>query len=148
MKAGAEFPRLTPDNHRETSPRDKAYNCIAWAVGEMKQWWELGLYWLPQDWPTDDRSLGALESLFSTLGYVDCNLDDGLEPGFAKVALYATSAFEGTHAARQLPSGKWTSKLGKLIDIEHDTPEVIAGGEYGEVMQVMKRGYAPQNAGP
>ena len=30
---------------------------------------------------------------------------------------------EVTHAARQLPSGKWTSKLGDADDIEHNTLE-------------------------
>jgi hypothetical protein len=54
------------------------------------------------------------------------------------VALYGT-ALTYTHAARQLPTGKWTSKLGKGEDIEHDTPEDVAGGVYGDVMQIMKR---------
>ena len=44
-----------------------------------------------------------------------------------------------THAARQLLSGKWTSKLGKSVDIEHDTTDVVARGLYGEVVQIMKR---------
>lgn len=44
-----------------------------------------------------------------------------------------------THAARQLPNGLWTSKLGQLEDITHATPQVIAGSDYGEVMQFMKR---------
>ena len=61
-----------------------------------------------------------------------------LEQGFEKVALYGT-ALEYSHAARQLPSGKWSSKLGKDVDIEHDTPNDVAGGVYGEVMQIMKR---------
>jgi hypothetical protein len=61
-----------------------------------------------------------------------------LEPGFEKVVLYG-SALLYTHAARQLPNGKWTSKLGALADIEHDTPEDVAGGVYGEVAGFMKR---------
>jgi len=44
-----------------------------------------------------------------------------------------------THAARQLPDGKWTSKLGQLEDITHGTTDVIEGGDYGEVVQFMKR---------
>lgn len=43
------------------------------------------------------------------------------------------------HAARQLSSGAWTSKLGKDVDIEHDTPDDVAGGLYGEVVQLMRR---------
>jgi hypothetical protein len=38
-----------------------------------------------------------------------------------------------------LPNGKWTSKLGRDVDIEHDTADDVAGGVYGEVVQIMKR---------
>ncbi|MCG8587287.1 MAG: hypothetical protein MI757_21490 [Pirellulales bacterium] len=44
-----------------------------------------------------------------------------------------------THAARQLPDGRWTSKLGKAEDIEHDSANDVAGGLYGEVVEFMKR---------
>ena len=63
---------------------------------------------------------------------------DWLEPGFEKVALYGDSEYY-THAARQLPSGKWTSKLGKAEDVEHDSPADLSGGVYAEVVLVMKR---------
>jgi hypothetical protein len=49
------------------------------------------------------------------------------------------SSFLYTHAARQLPNGKWTSKLGKGEDIEHDTPDDVSGGIYGEVVEIMRR---------
>ena len=148
MNRSASFPHLTLDTHRETSPQTPSYNCIAWAAEDVDHWWQEGGDWRPEDWPADDCGLGSLERLFRTLGYHDCGLDASHEPTWAKVALYAKGSFEWTHAARQLPSGKWTSKLGKGIDIEHDTPEVVAGGLYGEVMQVMKRGGAPVDAGP
>jgi len=60
-----------------------------------------------------------------------------------KVALYGSFLFY-THAARQLPDGRWTSKLGRLEDIEHDTPDDVAGGLYREVAQFMKRASAPK----
>jgi hypothetical protein len=139
MDSSSDFPRLTSDNHQETSPAAIAYNCIAWAVEDTQHWWQPGVYWLPDNWPVNDFGLGALERVFRTLGYEDCGMDEKLEVGSTKVALFASSSFIYTHAARQLPSGKWTSKLGKDIDIEHDSPAVVAGGVYGEVMQVMKR---------
>jgi hypothetical protein len=49
-----------------------------------------------------------------------------LEPGFLKVALYGTG-LTYTHAARQLADGKWTSKLGKGEDIEHDSSNNMFG---------------------
>ena len=139
MTPCSEFPRLSSTNHRETSPVDRQYNCIAWAVEDTAHWWQPGTYWQPADWPSNDFGLGALEHMFHTFGYEDCDNDWRLEPGYTKVALYASGGWVYTHAARQLLTGKWTSKLGKDIDIEHDDPEVVAGGLYGEVMQIMRR---------
>ena len=41
------------------------------------------------------------------------------------------------HAARQLVSGKWTSKLGPDEDIEHESPDSIA--EWYGVAVILKR---------
>jgi hypothetical protein len=142
MNASPDFPRLTLANYRVTSPATIDYNCVAWAAEDTENWWQPGLFWIPRDWPENDFGLGALENVFRSLGYVDCLSDTGLEPAYQKVALYG-SGLVYTHAARQLPSGKWTSKLGKGEDIEHDTPNDVAGGVYGEVMQVMKRAVPP-----
>ena len=103
MDAHPDFPRLTPENHRDTSPRDHRYNCIAWAAGDTEHWWQPGVYWQPAEWPRTDFSLGALEHAFRLMGYEDCP-DGSLEAGFLKVALYAEAGFLYTHAARQLAS--------------------------------------------
>jgi hypothetical protein len=42
------------------------------------------------------------------------------------------------HAARQLPSGRWTSKIGVLEDIEHSLRD-LEGDEYGTATVLMKR---------
>jgi hypothetical protein len=55
-----------------------------------------------------------------------------------KIVVYG-SAMMYTHAARQLPNGRWTSKLGKAEDITHDTPEDVTSGVYGEAVQFMQR---------
>lgn len=128
------FPRLTPDNHRVTSPATPDYNCVAWSAGDTDRWWEPGVCWPAQ---AEGYGPDVLEAAFRSLGYEPC-ADGGVEAGFEKVALYAAGAFY-THAARQLPSGKWTSKLGRSEDIEHDTPDDIAGGAYGEVFRFMRR---------
>jgi hypothetical protein len=131
------FPRLTPQNHRTTSPASNDYNCIAWTAGDVQNWWQPGVYWPILAHP-EDYGIGVLERLFKALGYEDSGMEASLEGGFEKVALFDQSLFY-THAARQLPNGKWTSKLGKAEDIEHDTPNDVAGGIYGEVLQIMKR---------
>lgn len=130
------FPRLTVDNHRVTSPPTTAYNCVAWSAGDVNHWWQPGGFW-PVDVRADDASVAALIHAFESLGYATCE-GDRLEEGFEKVAVYGSGMFY-THAARQLPSGLWTSKLGRAEDIEHDTPGTVAGGLYGEVVQIMRR---------
>lgn len=136
MPADEIFPRLTEDNHEQASASDVRYNCIAWAVRDTDHWWQPGAYW-PVEVSRDEHGIGALEAAFKELGFVECP-DGKLEPGLDKVALYG-SAFMYTHAARQLPDGRWTSKLGKAEDITHDTPDDVAGGLYGEVVEFMMR---------
>src|SRR4051794_32435817 len=128
MIQGRDFPRLTEHNHRVTSPATAEYNCIAWSAGVTDRWWQPGVYW-PVATPEDDFGIGVLEQAFVALGFEGCD-DDSLEVGFEKVALYGSSLFYN-HAARQLPDGKWTSKLGRSEDIEHGTPNDVAGGVHG-----------------
>jgi hypothetical protein len=136
MISRTDFPRLTEHNHRVTSPESVDYNCIAWSVKDTERWWQPGVYW-PTKSQSDDYGLGILVEAFRSLGFEEC--DDGtLENGYEKVALYG-STFLYTHAARQLLNGNWTSKLGRSEDIEHDTPDDLAGGVYGEVRQYMRR---------
>ncbi len=117
------FPALQGAVYRVTSARTGDYNCIAWAAGDTECWW-----W-PEDpendaifWPAEvaqEETLTAFVAVFATMGYAPCG-DDAPEDGFEKVALFADGAGTPTHAARQLPNGRWTSKLGFLEDIEHD----------------------------
>jgi hypothetical protein len=136
----SDFPLLTNENHRITSPADTAYNCVAWSVGDTERWWQPDVYW-PTPVPPGDFSVAVLEQAFAALGFEKCD-DASLEPGFEKVAPYGTSFFY-THVARQLSTGKWTSKLGRSEDIEHDHPDNLAGGVYGVVVQFMKRRHLP-----
>lgn len=131
-----DFPRLQAGSYRVTSPETIDYNCIAWAACHDDNWWQPGIYW-PIACAQDDFSLGVLEDVFISLGYSEC-VDGTLEVGFEKVALYGLGMLY-THAARQLPDGSWTSKLGKGVDIVHTAPDDIAGGVYGEVVEFMKR---------
>jgi hypothetical protein len=85
--------------------------------------------------PLDD-TVAELQRAFQSLGYEEADNPD-LETGFEKLALFGVSG-SYTHAARQLSTGKWTSKLGNE-DIEHDLPATVAGGVYGEVVLIMKR---------
>jgi hypothetical protein len=135
--SGSDFPRLTASNHQLTSPSDPDYNCIAWALGDTEHWWQPGLYW-PISTPHDDFGIAVLEQALRALGFEDCGTDDRLQTEYEKVAIYGNNLFY-THAAKQTPTGKWSSKLGKAEDIQHDTPDDVAGGIYGEVVEILRR---------
>jgi hypothetical protein len=131
------FPKLVGSNFRRISEPDEKYNCVAWAAGRDDEWWDIepGYRW-PDDVPRH-CAVENLVRLYEGLGFVRC-ASDALEEGFEKVAVYG-DGYIWTHAARQLQNGKWTSKLGALEDIEHESLEGLSGGEYGSVMQVLKR---------
>ncbi len=132
------FPNLPATGYAVTSPATFDYNCIAWAAGVQDDWW-----WPdPLDvsyWPAAARreeTVPAFIDAFQALGYQPC-ADAALEAGFEKIALYALAGAP-KHAARQLASGRWTSKLGELDDIEHELDGLV-GSWYGAVVQFMKR---------
>lgn len=132
------FPHLDTEGWRETSPRDAGYNCIAWVAGDSSRHW-----WPPDSppqihWPIDgdDETVDGFVKAFQTLGFEQCDHGE-LEHGYDKIAFYADDSGV-SHAARQLPSGLWTSKVGKNIDIEH-TLAGLAGGQYGQIVAFMKR---------
>ena len=133
------FPQLQDAEWGVTSKPDDVYNCIAWAANVTTDWWwPVGpgrTYW--PEGVRREATLDAFRELFTTLGYEVC-ADEKLEPGFEKIAIFADDQGFPTHAARQLASGRWTSKLGKLEDIEHDLP-ALAGVEYGSIAIVMSR---------
>lgn len=104
------------------------------------------LWWWPEGnapgavWPDSaarEVTLSAFTAAFSTIGYV-VGGDESLEPGFEKVALFADAGGMPSHAARQLPSGAWTSKLGHAEDIEHEL-HALEGEIYGAVALILKR---------
>jgi len=75
------------------------------------------------------------------LGYVECP-DASFEPGFQKIALYAKGlSMKPTHAALQLPSGRWTSKLGALEDVDHSDLAALQGPAYGSAVRYLKRAF-------
>jgi hypothetical protein len=136
----ALFPRLRVDSLRVTSTNDPVYNCVAWAAGVTDDWWwplenPADAYW-PASAPRV-RTLEAFHAAFATLGYVLCQ-GESLEPEYEKVALFADDLDRPTHVARQLPSGRWTSKLGRAEDVEHDLHD-LEGELYGRVVLLMQR---------
>jgi hypothetical protein len=136
-----EFPGLSDgQGYRVTSPADPRYNCIAWAAGDTGRWWWPdpygGTYW-PTGAP-QEATVASFVSAFASIGYESCESSE-VEQGYEKVALYADASGTPTHAARQLPSGLWTSKLGGYVDLEHTALAGVENDEYGLVIALMRR---------
>ena len=131
-----DFPALTDSNFGLTSPRDRTYNCIAWAADDNTRWWWPGHpygYW-PD--PSARNELASFQAAFENLGFAICS-DGTFVEGMDKVAIYAIGN-EPKHAARQMIDGRWTSKLGQSWDIWHEL-EALNGPSYGAPVLFLSR---------
>ena len=132
----AIFPQLATEPYMRTSACSMFYNCIAYAVGDQTKRWDPNQGW---HWPAGvprQATLAAFTKVFTQLNYRRCSGSE-LEAGFEKIAIYQKGN-RATHAARQLPDGRWTSKLGDLDDITH-TLAGLAGDQYGQPARYMRR---------
>jgi len=137
------FPNLAQvTSFKVTSDQADIYNCVSWAISETHRWWwpvtkgkKYG-YWPPglSQALTIDNFIAAL----ATVGFEPCQNFD-VEAGFEKVVLYMHRSGAPTHLARQLPNGRWTSKLGELWDIEHKTLGGLEGSLYGRPIKAFRR---------
>lgn len=125
------FPDLEADGGAVIHPPDPAYNCVAWAAGVTDTLW----------WPADPDGYwppGVPDELtLATVGYALC-ADDNYELGSEKAAVYTRGGIP-THVARQLSSGRWSSKLGRDYLVSHATPNGVEGTVYGSVAMYLRR---------
>jgi len=138
MDIARQLPRLLEHGFTETSPATTKYNCIAWAAGVTDDWWwpdPMGQYYWPDSVPRVE-SLDAFEAAFATVGYLRTEHGE-LEIGMEKIAIFVVQG-RPKHAARQLADGKWTSKLGRWVDITHEI-NGIEGTIYGSIACFLKR---------
>jgi hypothetical protein len=160
----ANFPHLTKDLYEVTEDETNAYNCIALAAGDKTRRWEpdqTQVYFWPI--PKREYTVECFIEAFESLNYQRCRCSLK-KRRFEKVALYHDPAGcceaidnfgfwhpevlpnSPTHAAKQLPSGIWNSKLGDWEEIEHKTLKCLNGTDttgkrvsYGEPIQILKR---------
>lgn len=139
MWQASDFPLLEQTDYLVTSEKTPEYNCIAWAAGDVNRWWWPDsmeqAYW-PQNSPREE-SLEAFLHVYQSLGYELCENEEH-EPTYEKIALFVSTNGIPTHAARQVPNGRWTSKLGREEDIEHSLRS-LEGPLYGTVSKVLRR---------
>jgi hypothetical protein len=141
------FENVRPENFECKSDRTDhlpywGYNCIAWAAGKTDKWWwpisDPGAYWpIPID-PVDPVTLKQFIMAFESQGYSVCR-SGRFENGFEKVTIYVDGTGEPTHAARMLETGVWSSKMGRMEDIQHETLQVLEGKAYGSAVAYLKK---------
>lgn len=129
------FPNLNSLNHYVTSPADVRYNCAAWAAKDTTRWWDRFQYW-PKEAPRTDE-LAAAQAAYASIDFIPCG-DGRIEAGFEKIAIYGRNG-RWKHVARQLPDGRWTSKLGQAEDICHTTVSALFSDAYGRDVSFMRR---------
>jgi hypothetical protein len=134
-----EFPYLRDSSYDITSPYTDDYNCIAWAAGDLENWWwpEGDAYW-PMNVPRE-HTLENFILAFRTLGFEPCDFSEQIEPEFEKVVIYVNDDLKPQHMAKQMDSGLWSSKLGRAWDIEHYTVQGVECPDYGRAKQMLKR---------
>ena len=82
------FPKMRSGGYDITSPRDKKYNCVAWAVGSVTLWWQwVGFPSKVWYWPPGidrDDMLESWVKVFQLHGYAVCE-NASWEAGMEKV---------------------------------------------------------------
>lgn len=142
-EARAVLPNLKNFKHGRTSDPDDRYKGIAYVMGETNmKWW-------PADvdeviWPPDaplEETIPAFAAAFRSKGFA-VSSSGSFDNGKQKIALYCVGQTP-THAAIQIISGKhagnWSSKLGDLIDIFHETVEAVECDAYGKAIAYFER---------
>lgn len=137
------FPNLASEGFEIVDQPSERYNCIAYAAGDTSEWWwpDGVNYWPPWATPTD--RIESLQEAFAGQGYERCD-DSNVEAGYHKVALYESHG-EMRHAAAQMPTGRWRSKMGRGPVIEHLSPNSLSGGHYGNPTVFVRRVTRPLN---
>ena len=96
-------------------------------------------YWPPG--VPNELSIAAVVAALGTVGYAPCP-DGEPEVGAEKAAVYAREEVP-THVARQLPGGRWSSKLGRDRVVSHAIPGGVEGSVYGAVVAFLRRPLTP-----
>lgn len=148
---------LSPENHenlphlgqnfRVVGKATHDYNCVAHSVGLDQGWFHPGV--------TDKtRPMSHMDDFYAAHGFQRVSgMDTAPQDGVQRVVVFGMRDETGnvvdvTHAVRQEPNGKWTSKLGVGPLIEHDSLNQMRGGSYGEPIAVYEKRSGGAGEGP
>ncbi len=125
----AKYPNLAHSGYEIKGSATRQYNCANLADNERWRWIQ----------PT--RSTKGLIRYFERKNWSVCE-DGELREGYFKLAIYVNVYGEWRHIAVRQTNGKWLSKLGEGVLIEHNTLAALEGfseSAYGIVKIYMER---------
>ncbi len=133
-----KWPFLYSEGYDAISLETWDYNCIAFAADINNEWWWPDAYGHAK-WPIAwrEETIECFIAAYEAMRYRKCR-SDRPRRGFEKIAIYALAGVP-THAAKQLPDGRWKSKLGPWEDIEHNTLKAVEEYLYGKAVVFMER---------
>jgi hypothetical protein len=132
-----DFPLLRDAVYHLSDP-DFNNNCLGYALGDLKNWWEPphgnGQYWPPGF--EEDVTVDTVEAIIRLHGFTE-EIDPSETPAVGAIAIYAKGG-EWTHFAC-FRDGEWKSKLGEGNDVEGIILEHLEVRMYGTVFKVLSR---------
>jgi hypothetical protein len=132
-----DFPALVGKDYG-LSDEDFNYNCLAFAVGDLCNWWEpprqAGRYW-PPGFP-EDGTVRTVESIIELFGFT-VEIDSTSLPKTDAIAIYAEGD-DWTHFAK-FSNGYWSSKLGEGHDVTRVDLKDLEGHIYGKIVKILSR---------
>jgi hypothetical protein len=148
------FPNLKHGDAQIASKVDAAQNCLGFVIGDKKRpWWPWS--WSPAGygapgglvppnyWPDDLPSDETVPTIRMALERFGCKVCDSVgDPNrneIERAVIYASAAGTAAHVAKELPNGRWASKLGDFHDIHHRTTANLEGNVYGHVVLTLCR---------
>ena len=131
-----EYPGLRKDSEWAiTSNQTTRYNCFAWAAhDELNNWEPEGDYW--PEGCLRELTIPAFIEAYGSLGFSSVTTRRSPKR-VERIAIFTVNGVP-QHAARQLSSGLWTSKLGHGFDISHKLKSICCD-DYGEVAVILER---------
>jgi hypothetical protein len=148
-RCSRSFPAVIKFPLERTSEATLDYNCFAYAAGDTRRPWSpmpirpRGIYWPVEVKPEEEDTIWPIFRAYESLGYELCE-DGRWEQELEKIAIYVDEKGMPTHVAIQRANGKWRSKLGGDIDVEHEleslgSSEEFGPSAYGKVTHFMSR---------
>jgi hypothetical protein len=144
QELNSKFPKLVTGSFVPISKATGRYNCLGFAAGDERHWWQGEMNGGRFYWPPGLSRVTTVETVSQIFIPRGFQLTDNhaIEPGYEKVAIYASvDTFEFSHIARS-DGIVWKSKLGSGQDIDHYSLSVLEGDqadEYGIVDRVLRR---------